>query len=583
MSLLATAGAQAMVVDDSGNIAGVALVPGSTLPTGVSAVTSSGTCADPGLPAGLVYQPGTNPLCWHGGSVIHANESFALTWDPARRYWEGTRGYVEQFLRDVANGSGSVSSPYAVSTQYTDGSGRAENNSKYGGGCIDYGSSNDATCAFNTATETAPGNPYPANGCTPTGSSFTADPSSNDTCLTDAQLQQEIKSLVTDTGMLGHVQSGYTPVVVMLLPPRVEVCLDSSGTLCSANSTAAGQFCSYHSQVQMPGGDKVTYVVQPWTAETHCDEPDAPAINSGATAAQLSTLVGERLVSPISQSEIAALVNPSLDGWYAASGDEINDDNGCTPLGDQLDSVAVGSNSYLLQREYNNGAAIDSDPYTYFGCAPDVILNPAFVAPSAVDQGDVVELDGSATASTLVVANGSYHWSFGDGTNATGPSVAHAFSAAGSYPVKLTVTDRGGNTVSLAQTITVLGPGGSSPGGPLGLQVRLQLMPQALRSVLKSGLRVRLSSNQNVSGIATVSITRGTARHAHIKAGHGPSVVIGRGTISSVKAGVAQLRLHLSHRIDKKLHRLHRVTFSIRLALVGSAGGHVAIDAAGRY
>ncbi len=46
-------------------------------------------------------------LCYQGGAVMHKNETFALTWDPQRTYWSGTRGYVEQYLRDVADGSGS--------------------------------------------------------------------------------------------------------------------------------------------------------------------------------------------------------------------------------------------------------------------------------------------------------------------------------------------------------------------------------------------------------------------------------------------------------------------------------------------
>ena len=43
------------------------------------------------------------------------------------------------------------------------------------------------------------------------------------------------------------------PLVDVLTPPGVEVCLDSAGHVCSANSAAGStdaQFCSYHSQVQ---------------------------------------------------------------------------------------------------------------------------------------------------------------------------------------------------------------------------------------------------------------------------------------------------------------------------------------------
>src|SRR5947209_10739716 len=91
-----TTGAQAVVVNDSGTWAGVAMEPGSSLPAGM-AVTASGTCSDPQLAytPDLSFAGGSSPLCWRGGTVMHGNETFALTWDPYRRYWAGTRGYVE--------------------------------------------------------------------------------------------------------------------------------------------------------------------------------------------------------------------------------------------------------------------------------------------------------------------------------------------------------------------------------------------------------------------------------------------------------------------------------------------------------
>jgi hypothetical protein len=139
-SLAAASSAQAVVVNDGGNDYGVALVPGSSLPGGYSPITSGPGCADPGLPLDLTYQPSPARLCWHGGSVMHQNETFALTWDPHRRYWVTTRDYVEQFLKDVATGSNTFTSPFALTSQYWDGNivaDRAQNSSRYGGGCID--------------------------------------------------------------------------------------------------------------------------------------------------------------------------------------------------------------------------------------------------------------------------------------------------------------------------------------------------------------------------------------------------------------------------------------------------------------
>ena len=91
-----------------------------------------------------------------------------------------------------------------------------------------------------------------------------------------------------------------------------------------------------------------------------------------------------------------------------------------------------------------------------------------------------------------------------------------------------------------------------------------------------------MSSNEAANGIAQVSITRGTARRVHIK-GRGPAVVIGRGTVSSIKRGSVMLHLRLSHGVAAKLRHLRHVTLTVTLKLVGVAHDHVVWDAAGRY
>ncbi len=595
-SLLATTGpAQALVVKlGASGQAGVAVLPGSST-AGLPTVTSGGACSDPWLAPDLSLP--ANGLCSHGGSVIHSNETFALTWDPLRRYWQTTRQFVEQFLGDVASGSGTLSSPYSVTGQYQDTTGRAANASLYGGGCVDFGAVGGSACKLGSADGTGPGHDYAASGCPVTGTNVFAttagagsSANSNDVCVTDAQLQGEVATMIGQAGLVAHTKAGYTPLVVLLTPPGVETCLDSSGTLCSANGASAAQFCSYHSQLTLPNGTQVAYVVQPWTALTGCDEPKLPPLPANPTAVQLATAMGVRIVNPLSQGHIAALVNPFLNGWYATSGAEITDNGGCQPLGPQLDTVTVGKNGYVLQREFSNAGVIESDPNAP-ACAPLVDLTPAFVIPSAVNPGDVVEFDGSTTRSSLIVPNANYLWDFGDGTNAVGPSVVHSYVKGGAYTVKLTVTDRGGNVAALSQTVTVLGATGQTGTGSTGttpqaksrLHAYLQLLPQGLRAMLRRGLAARVTSNEQANGIVTLSISRGAARRAHIKAGRGSSVVIGRGTVSGIKAGSMNLHLRLTGEMATKLSRLAHVAMTVRLALVASGGDHLAIIAAGRY
>ena len=61
-------------------------------------------------------------------------------------------------------------------------------------------------------------------------------------------IKTEVSTDAQGTQLTSHTEPGYTPLVVVLTPPGVEVCLDGSGTLCSANDSAAKvPFCSYHS------------------------------------------------------------------------------------------------------------------------------------------------------------------------------------------------------------------------------------------------------------------------------------------------------------------------------------------------
>ena len=113
--------------------------------------------------------------------------------------------------------------------------------------------------------------------------------------------------------------------------------------------------------------------------------------------------------------------------------------------------------------------------------------------------------------------------------------------------------------------------------------MHLQLLPQSLKSVLQSGIKLRVTSNKAANGIATVWITRISAKKAHIKTGKGAAVRIGIGTVSSITNGTVTLRLHLSPAMAKKLAHLHHVAMTVRLALVGSGSQRLSIVAAGRY
>ncbi len=295
-----------------------------------------------------------------------------------------------------------------------------------------------------------------------------------------------------------------------------------------------------------------------------------------SAAQQLAIDVGPRLVSPLSQAQIAAIVNPGLNGWFALDGSEINDNGGCTPLATSLDSVTVGTgrSEPLLPAARVQQRGRDRERPEHARRAPRRrpvadVRRPERRQPGR--RGPVRRLDDRLDADR---PKADYSWNFGDGTTAVGPSVVHSYAKGGSYTVKLTVTDRGGNVASLSQTIDVLGPNGPpvTPPADRRRSTKLQGPPPAHAPEPEGSAArrpgVRVSSNEAADGIATLSISRSAAKRAHIESGRAASVVIGRGTVSADQGRDGQAAPAAVAHDGRKAQAPRHMT-TVRLALVG--------------
>jgi PKD repeat protein len=82
-------------------------------------------------------------------------------------------------------------------------------------------------------------------------------------------------------------------------------------------------------------------------------------------------------------------------------------------------------------------------------------VTPAFtVTPASPLDHEPALFDGTASKSTTGTIV-TWSWSFGDGKTASGQTVTHSFSIAGSFPVTLTATDSIGASNSITQAVTV--------------------------------------------------------------------------------------------------------------------------------
>ncbi|PKK85701.1 MAG: hypothetical protein CVT48_04320 [Thermoplasmata archaeon HGW-Thermoplasmata-1] len=123
--------------------------------------------------------------------------------------------------------------------------------------------------------------------------------------------------------------------------------------------------------------------------------------------------------------------------------------------------------------------------------------------PSSIVAGDGVSFtDTSIDTDGTVVA---WNWDFGDGYTETVQNPKHTYSKAGTYTVKLTVTDNGGAKASSSRSLTVYAEGQNTPPsviGDLGVsvyggKVRLSWMAPADNGSPITGYNVYRSSEQN--------------------------------------------------------------------------------------
>ena len=170
-----------------------------------------------------------------------------------------------------------------------------------------------------------------------------------------------------------------------------------------------------------------------------------------------------------------------------------NEESGAGTLYNQT----FGDGNYYLNDAFNASALKIYQPRN--PCLQHVNLIPSFTAPTPVNAGEIVGLNGLESDVDLNAAvdfpgggaekptYATYTWNFGDGSpEASGfapgappcsetpwltpcaASVFHAYKYGGAYEVTLTVKDVGGNEASVTHPITVVGPAPPAPPSPPG-------------------------------------------------------------------------------------------------------------------
>lgn len=345
-------------------------------------------------------------LQYWGGAVMRTNTTYAIFWLPSGTtlsYGGNNSGYeaaIAQFLGDVAHDSGTAANVFGLDTQYYDtlsgGQTPIAYNSTFGG--------------YAVATD-----PLPSKQCSDGTDLY---------CVTDAQLQTELKSVIAAKGWPQDTSHAY----FVFTPAGLGSC---SGTMCSY-----GSYCAYHGAFTGTAG-RILYGNEPWLyGHSGCDTGQYP--NGGQADPTINVLsheLSEAITDPV----------PNF-GWLDSTGSEIGDKCAWTfgtlsgTKGSQYNET-INTHHYVLQEEFDNkSATCQQRP------APTV-ASPAITSFSPVKGkvGTSVTLAGSGfTGASSVKFNGM--------------SASFAVSSDG----KITVTVPAGATTGAISVTTPGGTGTSS-------------------------------------------------------------------------------------------------------------------------
>jgi hypothetical protein len=401
------------------------------------------------------FVQGNGDLTYHGGPVMHTNQTYTIFWAPSGfSYPAGYENLVKQYFTDVAHDSGGSQNVYPIDNQYFDGSGNITYSSTFAG----------------TIDDT---HAYPASGC--------VDGFGTTECLTDAQLQAEIKSVVAAQGWPHNGTTEY----FMVTPQNVGSCFDSSSTQCSYSL-----YCAYHSSFNVTGGEEI-YANMPFAHVSGCTTGQSPNANAA-----------DDVINVISHEHNEAITDPNGNAWFDAAGfengDKCNFDFG-SPLGGSGGSEfnqVINGDHYWIQREYDNSThACLQRP----GASTPAVVTS--VTPSALGQGASnvkVTIKGSNFQSGATVSVS------GSGVTVSSLTVASATKITAHFSVASSTTPG-------SYSVSVTNPGASA--GTCTNCLTIDLGPSVTSTVPSSGasgatLNVRVLGANFVNG-ATVTINKG--------------------------------------------------------------------------
>jgi hypothetical protein len=416
--------AQGRVVRLDGRAYGVTPVPPAQQSTGEESLPEGLPSSQ--SPVAPTYGTTGSSVEYEGGPLMLDSTLYLIFWGPEGSFPASYTSPIVQYAEDLQADSGLTTDTFSVTELYADA----------GGTHI----SGDIALGGETLDTTPYPAPEKAKGCE------TAN------CLTDTQIQSEIRSQIYENEWpIGHTDAAQTQYLIYT-PPGVTVCLATGS--CTPSGFALHGFCAYHGQIFSNGIHiewQATYSVLPVVPICGISEaPSGPGVDEN---------VGGTLNLQIHEMTESA-TDPTGYGYLDGEGNEIADK--CVypkvssipalfgaPLGGSLGegtafNQLIDGHPYYTQEVWSNS----------MGCVARIGPTPSFTVPAHGYVGEPVSFNanGSYDLSGPIAA---YEWDYGDGspvdTNEES-STEHVYLQPGQYHVALTVSDGAGPADASTQT-----------------------------------------------------------------------------------------------------------------------------------
>jgi hypothetical protein len=375
---------------------------------------------------------GSANMSYHGGPVMFTNTVYEIFWNgPTAPGDSNYQADISRYFTDLAAAHDTTSNVYAVSTQYTDGSGNhIANESTVGGVALDTDAiPNDPACT----------SAYARGGVTISGG-----------CATDSDIQTEVAKVIASQKWTPNSNS----IFFVFTPPNVGSCF---GSYC-----AYSYYCAYHSSFTI-GSQNAIYANMPYA-----DNPTAPgACDVGQYP---NGDVADATVNLVSHEQNESITDPFGNAWYDSQGNEIGDKCAWNfgsvlgPNGAEYNQV-INSDDYFLQQEWSNASSSCVQQY-----APAALPSVTGFGPPSGAPGTAVTISGMNLGGATAVKFGGVAASVS--SDSSSQIVATVPAAAVSGPISVT-TAAGTATSAASFAVSPVVNGFSPTSGPVETTVTI--------------------------------------------------------------------------------------------------------------